>query len=471
MNYLSSSLFQLLYCGLLLLANPESALIFFIISFAMSLVAINGIYKYIKAPAGICFIDFFSTSILLAYALSTFITQINIYFLKSIDVAHYFQLGQASLSTALASVSFVSVALVGLSRWVPMPIHLPNFDKNDLREGLWVIFAIVVASIYCVLTGLMAFQGLMFSDAEHTSISPFASMVSFALAPAGIMALIMASGKYEISRLNRWFLYGLAATLWIITFTQGRRLLVYLALLYLMFYAFDNFGRLLWRKKLLFSLFVGLFAYLGVKLFFAFRVAGWESPGTKDAIELVHSAINILSNPSKYDYDYLLSETSLERPFVIKYLSQIIDKARFDNWMSGDAIVATLLFSIPSLFIGVKTFALDEGLIHPRLGLPIDDDANTILTTGIADFGWLGMVLYPVLVLLILRFLMVLVNKSGIKWLDCFVQFGVLFLLINIECSMASYWSFVRSTLIIVIAAVALRLVANSFLVRRIYLS
>ena len=471
MKYLSSSFLQLLYCGLLLLAIPGSAISFFVISLAMSIIAGKNIFNYIKRPSDICFFDFFATSILLAYALSTLTTQFMIYSLKSMGVAHYFQLGQASLSTALAGVSFVSAALVGLSRWVPIPIHLPNFNKNDLREGSWVIFAVVVASIYCVLTGLMAFQGLMFSDAAHTSISPFASMVSFAIAPAGIVALIMASGKYEMSRLNRWFLYGLAATLWIITFTQGRRLLVYLALLYLVFYAFDDFGRFLWRRKLLFSLVVGSFAYLGVKLFFAFRVAGWESPGTKDAIELVRSAINILSNPSKYDYDYLLSETSLERPFVIKYLSQIIDKVSFDNWMSGDAVFATLLFSIPSVFIGVKTFALDEELIHPRLGLPIDDDANTILTTGIADFGWLGMVLYPIIMLLILRFLMVVVKKSGIKWLDYFVQFGILFLLINIECSMASYWSFVRSALIIMIAAIAFRLVGNSFLVRRIYSS
>ena len=467
MNYLSSSLVQLLYCGFLLLAIPDSAMMFFAISLAMSIVAGNNVLNYIKKPFDICFFDFFATSILLAYALSTLITQVKIYSLKSVDVARYFDLGQSSLSIALAGVSFASAALIGLSRLLPTPLRLPIFNRQQLNEGLFVILFVAISSIYCVKTGLMAFQGLMFTDSEHPSISPFASMVSFALAPAGIMAMFMASGRYEVSQLNRWVLYALAATLWLVTFTQGRRLLVYLALLYLIFYAFDASGRFVWKKKLIFTMVVGFIAYFGIKLFFAFRVAGWDAPGKQDAIQLLHSAIDILSHPSKYDFDYLLSETSLERPFVIKYFSQIIDKTSFEKWMFGEAMFATLLFSIPSALIGSKAFKIDEELIHPRIGLPIIDEANTILTTGFSDFGWFGMIIYPVIVLLVLRCLILIVRKSGIRWLDYFVQFGVLFLLLNVESSMAAYWSFVRSTLIILAIALSAKLLLNTMFVRK----
>lgn len=468
MKYLSSSFFQLLYCGLLLLAMPESEMAFFVISLAMSVVAANNVFNYIKNPSKICFFDFFSTSILLAYALSTLTTQIKIYSLKSVDVAHYFNLGQSSLSVALAGISFTSAVLVGLSHLFPMPVQLPAFSRQQLKEGLIVIFIVMLASIYCVLTGLMAFQGLMFIDAEHSSISPFASIVSFAIAPAGVLAMFLASGKYEVSQVNRSLLYVLAVALWFITFTQGRRLLVYLALLYLIFYAFDSSGRFMWRNKLLFTVVIGFIAYLGVKLFFALRVAGWESPGTKDAMQLIYYAFDILSNPSAYDYDYLLSETSLERPFVIKYFSQIIEKVSFDKWLSGEAINATVMLSIPSALIGMKTFLVDEELIHPPLGLPVDDDANTILTTGFADFGWVGMIFYPIFVLLILKCLIYAVRKSRIKWLDYFTQFGILFLLLNVECSMSAYWSFVRSTLIILIVTLSSRFFINSICARQI---
>lgn len=467
MKYLSSSFFQLLYCSLLLLAIPDSAIAFFVISLAMSLIAGNNIFKYIKSPSNVCLFDFFATAILLAYALSTLTTQINIYLLKSVNVAQYFHLNQSSLSIALAGISFASAVLIGLSRLLPTPVRLPSFSRQQLNEGLFVIFLVALASIYCIKTGLMAFQGLMFTDATQTSISPFASMVSFALAPAGVVAMFMASSRYEVSQFQRWFLYVLAATLWLITFTQGRRLLVYLALLYLIFYAFDAAGRFVWKKKLIFSVFVGCIAYFGIKLFFAFRVAGWESPGAQDPMQLMHSAINILSNPSKYDYDYLLSETSLERPFVIKYFSQIIDHIPFDKWLSGEAVVATLLFSMPSALIGLKTLAIDEDLIHPRIGLPVIDEANTILTTGFADFGWLGMVFYPIIVLLILKGLIFLVRKSGVMWLDYFVQFGVLFLLLNVESSMSAYWSFIRSTLIILAIALVAKLLLNSIFIRK----
>lgn len=471
MNYLSSSFLQLLYCGLLLIAIPDSPLMFFLISLAMSVIAGNNVFNYIKKPANVCFFNFFATSILLAYALSTLTTQIKIYSLKSMDVAHYFHLGQSSLSIALAAVSFTSAVLIGVGHLFPTLVQLPVFSRQQLKQGLVVIFTVALASIYCVLTGLMAFQGLMFTDAEHSSISPFASMVSFAIAPAGVLAMFMASGKYEVSQVNRWLLYILAATLWLITFTQGRRLLVYLALLYLIFYAFDSSGNFLWRKKLLFTSIIGFIAYLGVNLFFAFRVAGWESPGTKDAMQLIYSAIDILNNPSRYDFDHLLSETSLERPFIIKYFSQIIEKVNFDNWLSGEALYATFMFSIPSAFIGLKTFLIDEELIHPRIGLPIDDEANTILTTGVADFGWAGMIFYPILVVLILICLIHVIRKSRIKWLDYFTQFGVLFLLLNVECSMSSYWFFVRSILIVLIVALVSRWFMNSIFVRQIKFS
>ena len=466
MKYLSNSFLQLLYCALILIAIPGSPLVFFLVSLAMSIIAGKNIFKYVKNPASVCFFNFFATSILLAYALSTLTTQIKIYSLKSMDVAQYFYLGQSSLSMALAAVALASAMLVGLGNLFPTPVQLPGFDRKQLKAGLAVAFIVVLASIYCVLTGLMAFQGLMFTDAEHSTISPLASMVSYAIGPAGVLAIFLASGKYEMSQVEKWVLYTLAAILWLVTFTQGRRLLVYLALLYLIFYAFNASGKFIWRKKLIFAVIVGFFGYLGVKLFFAFRVAGWESPGTKDAIQLIYFGLDILNNPARYDFDYLLSETSLERPFVIKYLSQLIEKVNFDRWFFGEAAYATLLFSIPSAFIGAKSFLIDEELIHPRLGLPIDDDANTVITTGVADFGWAGMVLYPVLVMLVLICLIRVVRKSRIKWLDYFTQFGVLFLLLNVECSMASYWSFVRSTLIVLIVALASRWLMSSIFVR-----
>ena len=106
-------------------------------------------------------------------------------------------------------------------------------------------------------------------------------------------------------------------------------------------------------------------------------------------------------------------------------------------------------------------------MIHPHIGLPIIDEANTILTTGFSDFGWFGMIIYPVILLLVLRSLILIVRKSGIRWLDYFVQFGVLFLLLNVESSMAAYWSFVRSTLIILAIALSAKLLLSTMFVRK----
>ena len=467
MKYFSKSLFLLLYCGLLLIVLPDSTLMFSIISLMLSILALYNVIRYIRIPSDICIYDFFATSLLLAYALSTFTTQVNIYFLKSIDVAHYFAIKQSLLSMALAAVSFSCALLVCFSRFFPARIQFPGFNKDQIRESLLVVAVVTFSGIYCIFTGLIGFQGFIFADISQQTVSPFALMVNIALAPVGVLAIFLASGKHEISSTDKLLLYLFGIVLWLITFTQARRLVVYLAMLYVIFYAIDAFGNTVWRKKVLFSAMVVCAAYFGVKLFFAFRIAGWESPGTKDAFLLLSSGIDILVNPSRYDFDYLLSENALERPFVIKYLAQVIEKISHDRQLSGEALYTTILFSIPSALIGAKAFATDEELIHPKLGLVITDDPNTILTTGAADFGWPGLLLYPMLVVLVLHFLLFMVKKSNIRWMSYFAQFGALYVLLNVENSMTQYWTFVRSTIILLLIAFAFRFILNGIYIRK----
>ena len=467
MKYFTKSLFLLLYCGLFLVFQPESAWVFFLVSLMLSVFALSSIVNYIRMPSSICLYDFFSTSLLLAYALSTFITQVKIYSLKSIDVARYFSIGQSSLSMALAGVSFSCALLVFASRIMPEKIQLPGFSRNQIRESLFVAVIVTLLGIYCILTGIIGFQGFIFADINQQSVSPLALMVSFTLGPMGILAVYLASGKYETSQIDKWLLYVLAGVLWLIMFTQARRLVVYLAMLYVIFYAIDTYGRTVWKNKFFFTGAVVFAAYFGVKLFYAFRIAGWELDGTKDALLLFKSGIDILTNPAKYDFDYLLSENTLERPFVIKYLAQVMEKVSLGRQLSGEALYATILISIPSALIGLKTFATDEELIHPRIGLVINDDANTVLTSGVADFGWFGMLLFPILVVLVVKALLLVVRKSNIRWVDYFAQFGALIVLLNVENSMTQYWSYVRSTLIVLAMAFAFRFILNGIYIRK----
>jgi len=467
MKHFSNVFFVVLYSGFLLLMNADSAVVFLLASLALSMVAVYKIYKYIKNPGEICLFDFFATSLLIAYALSSLTTQIKIYSLMSMDVAHYFRLSQHSLSVALASVAFASAILFLVSQLFPAKIQFSVLSKRQIKEAMIMIILVTGAAVYCIATGLMQFQGILYTDSNTHSISPLASLAYLAIPPAGILAVFMASGNHEISRFNRWLLYALAIALWLLTFTQARRMLVYMAGLYLIFYAFDASGRTFWVKKAVISFTVIPMAYLGVKLFYAFRLAVWEMPqGTNDPFQLLHLGIEIFSNPKKYDFDYLLTENSLERPFVLKYLSQIIEKVNFDNWLSGEALYATFLYSVPSAFIGIKRHLIDEELIHLRIGLPVIDEANTILTAGVADFGWLGLLLFPVLTLMFLKCLLFIVRQSEIKWFVYFTLFGVLTVLLNIENSMTQYWSFARGMLILLVVVFAVRYLVDAIFYR-----
>ena len=468
MKHISIVIFVVLYAGGLLLLSADSAVVFFLASLVLSLAAAYNVCRYIKNPSEICLFDFFATSLLIAYALSSLTTQLKIYSLLSMDVAHYFRLSQRSLSVALAGVAFASALLFFLSRLFPTKTRLCILSERQIREALVMIIAVAGVAVYCIATGLMQFQGILVTDSNSNAISPLASLAYLAIPPAGVLAVFVASGNHEMSPFKRWLLYALAIALWLVTFTQARRMLVYMAALYLIFYAFDATGRAFWLKKAVFAATVIPVAYLGVKLFYAFRLAVWEMPpGANDPFQLLNLGFEIFSHPKKYDFDYLLTENSLERPFVLKYLSQIIEKVNFDNWLSGEALYATFIYSVPSAFIGVKHLLLDEELIHPRLGLPVIDEANTVLTAGMADFGWLGLLLFPVLTLMVLKCLLFIVKQSEIAWFLYFTLFGILMVLLNIENSMMQYWSFARGMLILLAMTLVARYLVDAVFYRR----
>jgi hypothetical protein len=100
------------------------------------------------------------------------------------------------------------------------------------------------------------------------------------------------------------------------------------------------------------------------------------------------------------------------RFYVIGYLSDLIGGTRPGSALLGIGLLSSIVLVIPSALFPGKTQFLaelgkDEALVNPRLGLPIGDDAISGLTMAYADFLWLGVIFYP----LILMMLGIIVSK------------------------------------------------------------
>jgi hypothetical protein len=120
----------------------------------------------------------------------------------------------------------------------------------------------------------------------------------------------------------------------------------------------------------------------------------------------------------------------------------------------GAELLYSVQMTIPSVLMPGKAAALPpapEYLTHPRYGIPIFDHPGSILVTGFDDFGFLGVLIYPLSVVLLYgwfnKFLRSALKNSPIR---LFVLFTLLFQLLYIEQSLTAVFVTLRNLLIIV---------------------
>ncbi|MQA51324.1 hypothetical protein GEO37_27650 [Klebsiella pneumoniae] len=156
--------------------------------------------------------------------------------------------------------------------------------------------------------------------------------------------------------------------------------------------------------------------------------------------ELIPKAFDILFNPNDYDFSEQLSKNTLERPFIISYLAKLIELTNVSHYFWGESALNNFLLSIPSVLLEQKNFPVDEDLIHPRIGLPAEDMANSMLTAGIADFGFVGGIFFPLMGVFLAGLFIKLIFINAKPWFSFFSWLAFLYLFLSVESSITSYF-------------------------------
>jgi hypothetical protein len=91
------------------------------------------------------------------------------------------------------------------------------------------------------------------------------------------------------------------------------------------------------------------------------------------------------------------------RVFVIGYLSELLASNRPSPFLNGREFVFQLVTSIPRVLLPdkqglINSLQVGESHINRNFGLPDRDRAGSMLVASYADFGWLGVVLGPIIV-------------------------------------------------------------------------
>jgi hypothetical protein len=355
-----------------------------------------------------------------------------------------------TLGLVVAAAGFLHV----LGRADSKGYLLENFSLNEATKirSLW--FAIITTTLLAIFiaTGKIGFMGDVYITQGFVGISPSSSILLELSSPLGAVMFYIGM-KDDRSKIKGLFI-ALAIVLLLLQFGFGRRIFVFLTLTYLMVFFFIKKPSHLSLKHLAFFVLIGITIQIATTSFAALRISTYLNKGANKSIyEMVPDAIKIYQNKDYYQLDQKIHENLRSRAFILDY-SASIDKALStiqpiygDNLLRA-LVVATPSFIYPSKYKNKLFMLTEEVLINPHFRLTSTDNANTLLTGALADFGELGIFIIPPLFCFILSSLLSASRKHTNPLTSLLISLYILYKLSSAESEIGVYISIIRFMII-----------------------
>lgn len=235
----------------------------------------------------------------------------------------------------------------------------------------------------------------------------------------------------------------------------GRRAIVLLLLVATIGFAVGGgLRRLSPAQKIIGVAVGGVFSYVMGSYFFALRLATWELGNTASLSDQLSLAVEFMFSSSLQDrFSTLLYDNVRERTFVLGYLADLMAAVGSSGPLHGELLIYYFRLIVPSVLDPTKdqilAYQMMEAFVHPKLGLPVIDEANTIVTDGTTDFGLIGAFLYPAALIALLRSAIATIQRLAAPITMAFGTFAVISVILRPELTLDEYLSVLRNLLIL----------------------
>lgn len=385
----------LFVAALILLLIPTYSVLI-VAALAGSIAGVVLLYLVIDNRDALRFSWLLSATLLIAYAGGTFSTWFSSgSFADFTDLTKQRPLGL--LSGTLAAV-YVCVAIIMSAGRLERPIF--RSEKEVPREGTFgaVLSAIgLILIVMAYVMGDLGYEGVQ-ADASSQRIPVLGATAILIASPlAGLFGYMYGRFGFRLFRLY-CVMGGAAVILSIIP--SGRRQIVLALIMLIVGYSLA--GALRQRsliQKALLAAFIVSIGFLVSAYFFAIRLSVFELGPNSSFLDQLSLALQFVTSSTLEErFNALLYDNLRERTFVLGYLADLVEATQTSNSLHGEALLFYLKLSIPSALdpskVDVLAIQQIETFVHPKLGLPVIDQANTILTDGVTDFGLAGGFIY-----------------------------------------------------------------------------
>jgi hypothetical protein len=353
------------------------------------------------------------------------------------------------LAGGLAGALLACACLLAIGELVESP-PVPARSRIVFNAGLKNIIAVATLILMVAAAAGMFQQGGIV--AQSTGAEGHAGVVALFLYFLIGPTLVLATSAFLVERSRRDRLWlGIAMTaLWLLDFTQGRRDIIYPAIVTM---AVARMAGYEWRKVNLARALLlaggGVLLVAGIFVYTLLRIAGSSNPNAKlpERISMVAEwavqgrALEMAADSNR---------TNLQgRTLVLGFLADLIDRSSEYRPGYGQDLAYQLEIVIPSALGKADYIPAEEDLASKLFSRNYPDQPNSVLTAGAVDFGLLGALTYPLLAVLSLALFLRLAKVFFSTEMYVYALVSAYLLTIAAEEGMAAYFLYMRNVVLL----------------------
>lgn len=349
------------------------------------------------------------------------------------------------MANGVAAALLGCAVLLALGELLETPVLTMAQDLTISRGVKNVLFMSSSIVVLAVAGGLFHQGGIKASSHLHAGV--VAIFLYFLLPPT--VVLVTVALLIEKDKRQKYLLGGVTVFLWLLLMTQGRRDLVYPALITvgLARYFGYKWGTLNWRRLLLAGIAIA-FLFMGVLTYQLMREAGiaisshsiggearqiaeWEQQGVAWRIAATSSAQNVKG-----------------RTLIVVFLDDLLYREQTASPAFGKDLAMQVEVEIPSLLLRNKIEIGEENLASETFHVFYPDLANSLFTAGALDFGIWGIMVYPIVTLLLFSAFLRLAITYSSPEVYLFGLVAFMDIAMAAEVQLAGYLGIMRNLLI-----------------------
>lgn len=432
--------------------SDETAMI--VASVVATIVALFSLGDWLFRYGPTRFSTLFGLALLLGYGTGTLNTWLTLP-RGRLTLAQIMGTDEGELARAIAAVLISAAALYFFGELYERPLFGREFRIPMDQRTYLLIYLGTLLVIFSFLTHQLSFMGLV--HGEQGNLNIFGVFVLWLFMPlvAVSMAVFLATPRGRTRNI-----VGLCvAILCILLMALGRRFLIYTGIEILFAIRLTGYrvkGSLV--KKVFLVGLVIFFVVFGALTFMLLRIAGYQiatqQPGATNMsislVERINIAAKWVEDGSALERTATASQSNVEkRTFVVQFFADVLEGSFRATPALGRDFWSQFGVAVPSAFaIDKSQLSGEEELANEVFNLNWGDAPNSILTAGAIDFGLLGVILYPLLVIGLTKAAARFIFRHIPPFPATIVGLALMFQILQTEDNLDAYFVSIRNGII-----------------------